>query len=177
MLDWGARHEAERSLAEEREAARRRHRRLARIVGLALVGLALMGLLTAYAFTQRSDAREKAALAAVTKAGPSNTRSVAKSEPLRVALAKAELSEAGAIDSRNKLALALKGEARQRKLAHGEPDRANAGEAKANREAERANRERDAADVARAKEAMSKNEAMRSKTRRSSSGRRRSVPW
>lgn len=165
VLDWGARHEAERSLAEEREAARRRHRRLARIVGLALVGLALMGLLTAYAFTQRSDAREKAALAAVAQGkAEASTRVVAeKSEALRVALAKAELSEAGAIDSRNKLALALKGEARQRRLADGARDRANAGEAKANREAERANRERDAADVARAKEAMSKNEAVRSK--------------
>ena len=59
VLDWGARHEADRALAEEREAARRRHRRLAIIVGLALVGLAMMGLLTAYAFAKRSDAEEQ----------------------------------------------------------------------------------------------------------------------
>ena len=33
VLDWGARHEAERALVEERAAARRRHRRLAAIIG------------------------------------------------------------------------------------------------------------------------------------------------
>jgi len=56
VLDWGARHEAERALAEERAAARRRHRRLAAIIGFGAVALAAMGLLTAYAFQQRSEA-------------------------------------------------------------------------------------------------------------------------
>ena len=50
----------DRALAEEREAARRRHRRLAIIVGLAVVGLALMGLLTAFAFAKRSEAEKQA---------------------------------------------------------------------------------------------------------------------
>ena len=67
VLDWGARHEADRALASEREAARRRHRRMAAIVVLALVALALMGLLTAYAFSQRSEAQQQAALASVAK--------------------------------------------------------------------------------------------------------------
>ena len=59
VLDWGARHEAERALAEERAAARRRYRRLAAIIGLGAVALLLMGLLTAYAFDQRREAQEK----------------------------------------------------------------------------------------------------------------------
>ena len=60
VLDWRARHEAERALADEREAARRRHRRLATIVGLAVVGLAVMGLLTVFAFTKRAEAEKQA---------------------------------------------------------------------------------------------------------------------
>jgi len=63
VLAWGARHEAERALAEEREAARRRHRRLAVIIGFGAVALTAMALLTAYAFEQRSDARGEATAA------------------------------------------------------------------------------------------------------------------
>ena len=43
VLDWGARHEADRALASEREAARRRHRRMAAIVVLRAVALAVDG--------------------------------------------------------------------------------------------------------------------------------------
>ena len=68
VLDWGARHEAERALAEERAAARRRHRRLAAIIGLGARSAALMGLLTAYAFQQRGEAQEKAQAAEAAQA-------------------------------------------------------------------------------------------------------------
>ncbi len=63
VLDWRNRHEAERQLAEEREAARKRHRRLAAIAALSIAALAAMVVLTLYAFSQRSEAERQAQLA------------------------------------------------------------------------------------------------------------------
>ena len=53
VLDWGARHEAERALRRASGGARR-HRRIAAIIVLGAVALASMGILTAYAFSQRT---------------------------------------------------------------------------------------------------------------------------
>jgi len=63
VLGWRARHDAEAALVRERELARRRHRRLLILTSAALLALALMTALTAYAFAQRSEANEQAALA------------------------------------------------------------------------------------------------------------------
>jgi WD40 repeat protein len=63
VLAWRTRHEAETALAREREAARKRLRRLAWVVAAALVALAGMSALAAYAFSQRGEAREQASLA------------------------------------------------------------------------------------------------------------------
>ena len=63
VLDWGARHEAERVLTQEREEARRRQRRLLAVAVGALTALALVGALAAYALVQRADARDRASAA------------------------------------------------------------------------------------------------------------------
>ena len=141
VLEWGARHEADRALVAEREAARRRHRRLAIIVGLALVGFAFMSLLTAYAFTQRSEARQKAALAAAAQLQAENSAQVAdeKTEQTRKALVKARRSEAKAVKERNRADAALGREEQQRAIAEEETDRADANAEQANEEADRAN--------------------------------------
>ena len=60
VLDWGARHEAERALPQEREEARRRQRRLLAIAVGAMTALVLVGALAAYALVQRADARDRA---------------------------------------------------------------------------------------------------------------------
>jgi WD40 repeat protein len=92
VLAWRTRHEAEGALLREREAARRRQRRLAWVMGAALAALALMTALTAYAFSQRSEAREQAARASEQQAeAERQARLVSDSlEEVRVAQAQAE---------------------------------------------------------------------------------------
>jgi WD40 repeat protein len=63
MLAWRAGHEAEREIEREREAADRRHRRLLAVIAVGAVLLAAMSAVTAYALSQRSEAREQAARA------------------------------------------------------------------------------------------------------------------
>ena len=60
VLAWRARHDAQVAIERERTDARRRHRRLAVITGLALVALMATAGLAVYAFSQRSEAREQA---------------------------------------------------------------------------------------------------------------------
>ena len=60
ILAWRTRHEAERALAGEREAARRRHRRVAIVAVAALVALAGTSALAVWALSQRADARQQA---------------------------------------------------------------------------------------------------------------------
>jgi WD40 repeat protein len=60
VLAWRARHETERALERERVEARRRHRRLAVVAGLALMALVLMTAVAMYALAQRGEARERA---------------------------------------------------------------------------------------------------------------------
>ncbi|MEO5575728.1 MAG: hypothetical protein ABIR67_00975 [Gaiellaceae bacterium] len=162
VLDWGARHEAQRALAEEREAARRRHRRLAIIVGLAAVGLALMGLLTAYAFSQRSEARQQAELASAEQVKAEQSATAA-----REARAEAEANAARATEQGRAAAAA----AAAARAAKGTAQRQEA-EAKrqagiARRERDEANRQRQLANEAKASaqqlaasEAAAKDEAV-----------------
>ena len=63
ILGWRAEHETERRLAGERAEAKRRHRRLLGVTIASLVGLAIAVGLAIFALTQRSEAREQAALA------------------------------------------------------------------------------------------------------------------
>ncbi len=78
VLAWGARHEADRALAEERAAARRRHRRLAAIGILALLGAALMTVVAAYAIQQRDEAERQARRAEVLQAKAERETEAAK---------------------------------------------------------------------------------------------------
>jgi WD40 repeat protein len=59
VLAWRTRHEADAALEEERK----RRRRLGWLAAAALVGLAMMAALAAYAFSQRTNARQQAAAA------------------------------------------------------------------------------------------------------------------
>ena len=172
VLDWGARHEAERALAEEREAARRRHRRLAIIAVVALVAFALMGLLTAYAFSQRSEAREKTRIAQAAQAGAEESARVAAAERKNsdAARVRAERAEKSAIVERDQADTARANEAQQRQIADDERDRAKVAAARERREAARANKEKDRADserddavAARAEAVASKDTALKSK--------------
>ena len=165
VLDWGARHEAERSLAEEREAARRRHRRLAAIIGFGAVALAAMSLLTAYAFQQRSEAKEKAQLAAAAQALAEGNAKQAKaaqqkSEQQRQVADQARQSEA----RQRRIADRQRDRAdRQRDRANEEAGRANQEAGRANNEARRADLQRDTAVQAKAEAVAAENSAVQSK--------------
>ncbi len=60
VLAWRAGHESGRALEREREAARRRHRRVALLATAALIALAGTSALALWALSQRSEAREQA---------------------------------------------------------------------------------------------------------------------
>ena len=63
VLAWRAGHETGRALEREREAARRRHRRVALLAAAALIALAGTSALALWALSQRSEAREQAGAA------------------------------------------------------------------------------------------------------------------
>ena len=63
VLQWRERHEAQRTLEVERTRARDRHRRTLAALAIVGVALAVMTGLTIYAFSQRSAARQQAAIA------------------------------------------------------------------------------------------------------------------
>jgi WD40 repeat protein len=165
VLDWGARHEAERALAEEREAARRRHRRLAAIVGLALVALALMGLLTVYAFAQRREAQQQAELAQAQQANAE--RSAAEEQEAREESdANAQRAEVG--EAKAKASAASEKEARERadrKTAEAEQQRnyAQAERDEARRQRQRADRATADAKRLAASESVAKEDALASR--------------
>jgi WD40 repeat protein len=60
VLAWRRAHDAERALERERSDAQRRHRRLAWFAAAAVGAFLLMSLLTVFAFSQRSQARDEA---------------------------------------------------------------------------------------------------------------------
>jgi WD40 repeat protein len=60
VLAWRAEHEADRELEAQKHASDRRHRRLLAVIAVGAVLLAAMAAVTAYALTQRTEAREQA---------------------------------------------------------------------------------------------------------------------
>jgi WD40 repeat protein len=68
VLGWRARFEADRRVEEERQAHERRHRRLLVFGAVTLIGLAVMAGVAVYAFAQRTNARQQAAVAQVERA-------------------------------------------------------------------------------------------------------------
>ena len=188
VLDWGARHEADRALAEEREAAGRRHRRMAAIVVLAAVALALMGLLTVYAFSQRSEAREQAALAsaaqqqAESEAGAARTARAASLRSERKAQAERNAAATSAQTAKNaQAAEAAQAEEarRQARIAQGERDEqrrlrilADDARADADRLAASEGRAKDAAVASEKTAIVAKNDALEQGRRRQLSEQR-----
>ena len=172
VLDWGARHEAERALAEEREAARRRHRRLAIIFVLAVVALAVMGLLTAYAFAKRGEAQKQAQRASDAQVAAEAAQANAESAQANAESAQVEAEEsakeattqknaatASAAEAKTAQAAAQQGQAEAKKQA-----------AIADQQRDEAQDQREAADQARADaerhanaEAAARAKAVRSK--------------
>jgi WD40 repeat protein len=76
--EWRRRHDAERTLRQEREAARLRHRRLLVVAIVALVALALMTAVAVYAVAQQHEANTQRAHAA-SEAQAANAREDAAS--------------------------------------------------------------------------------------------------
>jgi WD40 repeat protein len=68
VLGWRSRFEADRRVEEQRQAHERRHRRLLVFGAVTLIGLAVMAGVAVYAFAQRSNARQQAAVAQVERA-------------------------------------------------------------------------------------------------------------
>ena len=63
ILDWRRRHLTELALERERQAARRKQRRLGLVVALALAGITLTAGLAIWALSERGEANEQAAAA------------------------------------------------------------------------------------------------------------------
>jgi WD40 repeat protein len=60
VLAWRTRHEADRRLEAEREAAEQRHRRTVMFAVAAVIAVAVLGVISIYALAQRSNARTEA---------------------------------------------------------------------------------------------------------------------
>jgi WD40 repeat protein len=60
VLAWRGEHEADRELAQQKEASDRRHRQLLAVIVSGAILLAVMGAVTVYALSQRSEARAQA---------------------------------------------------------------------------------------------------------------------
>jgi len=63
VLAWRERHETGRAIARERADARRRHRRLVRVLGAAFAALAFVAAVALYAVYQRDQAHQQATVA------------------------------------------------------------------------------------------------------------------
>jgi WD40 repeat protein len=96
VLAWRSRFSAEQALEREREAARRRHRRLFLVASLALAALAVTSAIAVYALAQRGHARTEArsAHARELDADALGGLTVDPAGALRDALAAARLTEA-----------------------------------------------------------------------------------
>jgi hypothetical protein len=88
VLAWRAKHEAEMALVGERQASRRRQRRLAIVAGISLTAFALMAFLAAYALSQRSTARHQTALAQAEQARTEHSTQIANAATDREARGK-----------------------------------------------------------------------------------------
>ena len=165
VLDWGARHEAERALAEERAAARRRYRRLAAIIGLGAVALLLMGLLTAYAFDQRREAQEKtqAAEAARAEAEQNEQKAEGQERKTNDALEESERRRVLLVKARNRADAQTDRANAETDRANKQANRANDATRRANDETDRANLEAARADAGRKDANVAKAEAVQSK--------------
>ena len=60
VLAWRGEHEADRELAQQKEASDRRHRQLLAVIVAGAILLAVMGAVTVYALSQRTEARAQA---------------------------------------------------------------------------------------------------------------------
>ena len=94
VLAWRTEHDAERTIARERREAHRRQRRLLGVIGVGGVLLAMMAGVTAYAVTQRGEARTQARQAQARLLTASALTALSSDPSLSVALA----TEAARID-------------------------------------------------------------------------------
>ena len=106
-LDWRARHETERRLAAEREAAGRRHRRLWILAGSALALAAVMVAVTVYALTQRHEATTQATTARSRELAASAVSRLPTDPELSLLLALAAAKERPTPEAENALRQAL----------------------------------------------------------------------
>jgi WD40 repeat protein len=123
VVAWRSRYEAERELNLTRADARRRHRRLLILAGVALLAVAVMVGLTVFAFDQRSTARDEARRAHARELSANGLVGL-QADPqvsLRLALAAAQLSPG--TDTQNTLLTILAHQYERRVLRQGAPVR------------------------------------------------------
>jgi len=145
VLAWRTRHDADVALAREREIARRRHRRLLVVTIVSLILLGAMSALTVYAFSQREQAREQAAVARSERVRAEQQRKIAQEQRAEAAAQRGEADRLARV-SRVEWVRA-RSQARAARLS----------ESRARRQAEAARRERRRADKnAAAKQAAEK---------------------
>jgi len=135
VVTWRQGFEAQRELARER--GRRRRARL--LAAVALVGMALMTAVAVYAFSQRSEAREQAALARTEQAE---------------ARRQAERAEAKSVEARRNLEAAKRQEGRAERGERAAEEAAALAKSNATRAEQEAARAQEQGRVARSQEAI-----------------------
>ena len=100
VLDWRAAHDTQRRLQAVREAAGRRHRRLAALLAASAALLAVMTGVTAYALTQRGEAQKQAALALTQQGRAEQQAAIARRRRLQAATLAAQARRGGATGTR-----------------------------------------------------------------------------
>ena len=177
VLAWRAQHESELELNRERERAQTRQRRLVGALAVGVVALAVMTGVTAYALTQRDEAKKQAASAEASRSEAARQAQLAeaqkalaeeRAEEARSARNKAVASEAAAREAEDN-AVASEAAAREAQdEAESESAQAEAAESEAEAQAERAQQEaeraKQAEDQAIQSENQAESEAERAKT-------------
>jgi WD40 repeat protein len=107
VLAWKAAHETDSELERQRTQAEKRHRRLLKVIALAVVALLVMAGVTVFALTQRSDARSQARLARARELAATATAELPSNPErgLALALGAAELHDSGQAEDALRAAL------------------------------------------------------------------------
>ena len=105
VLAWRNGHEAEREVEHERQASHRRHRRLLGVIVVGSVLLAAMAGVTAFAFSQRSEAQTQARQAQARQLTASAVSALASDPSLSLSLA----AEAARLDPTEETEATLRG--------------------------------------------------------------------
>jgi WD40 repeat protein len=167
VLAWRTRHDADAALIRERAAARKRLRRLSWLAAAALIALAAMTALAVYAFTQRGEAREQAALASSQQQEAEEQAALAVANELEAEKAQAEAQESADTAQKEKARAERLQQVAEAARADAEAEKADAvaAEELATHETERAEEGETAAEDAAAEAVRQRQQARRAQQR------------